>query len=78
MFDLLDISLADCKRHFTNSVGQSTKEAKNAAAEPAKAFSNVLRLFISFLDLKLQIPFWHRPYDMKRTAFSMQKKVYKD
>ena len=70
MFDLLDISLVDCKRHFTNSVGQSTNEAKNAAAEPARAFSNEFRSFISFFDVKLHIPFWHIPYDMKSTAFS--------
>jgi hypothetical protein len=57
IFDLLEISRADCKRHLTSSVGQRTNEAKKAAAEPASAFSNELRLFVSCFLTILQIPF---------------------
>jgi len=57
MFDLLEISRADCNRHLTNSVGQRTNEAKKAAAEPARAFSKEFRsLTFSFLII-LHIPF---------------------
>lgn len=33
------ISLCDCNRHLTNSVGHSTSAAKTAANEPEHAFS---------------------------------------
>ncbi len=50
MFALFDISLADCSRHLTNSVGQRTREAKKAADEPARAFSNEFNSFVLFLN----------------------------
>ncbi len=52
MLDLLDISRADCNRHLTSSVGHNTNEAKKAAAEPARAFSNEFKsLVLSFFDI---------------------------
>ena len=75
MLALLDISLADCNLHFTNSVGHKTKLAKNAADEPANAFWKELSWFISCFELILHIAFWHRPYDMKSTAFSKNVQV---
>ena len=61
MLALLEISLADCNLHFTNSVGHKTNEAKNAAEEPANAFSNEFSWLISCLLIILHIPFWHKP-----------------
>jgi hypothetical protein len=57
IFPLFVISLADCKRHLTNSVGQRTSEAKKAAEEPANAFSNELRLFVFSLSVSFCISF---------------------
>ncbi len=55
---------------MTNSVGQRTNEAKKAAEEPASAFSKLFKSFVSFLRVTFRRAFWHKPYDMKRTAFS--------
>lgn len=71
MLVLFEISLADCKRHLTSSVGQRTNDAKKAADEPAKAFSNELSSSIFSLNETLQIAFWHKPYDINKTAFSI-------
>jgi hypothetical protein len=57
MFDLFEVSLADCKRHLTNSVGHRTNEAKKAADEPARAFSIVFKSSTFFFATILQIPF---------------------
>lgn len=57
MFVLFDRSRADCNLHLTNSVGHNTREAKNAADEPDKAFSTELNSFMVLFDVKLHIAF---------------------
>ena len=72
MLVLFDRSRADWSLHLTSSVGHKTSEAKNAAEDPDKAFSKELSSLMLFFEVIVQIAFWHKPYDMNKTAFSFK------